>query len=56
MWNKKKLTERFWKFIEGMKQRRLVLALSLIIGILAGLAAILLKNLTHLVYVMRVLE
>ena len=49
MRNKEKLQQRFWKFIEGVKQRRLVLALSLVIGILSGLAAILLKNLTHFV-------
>lgn len=37
------------EFIRGFKQRRLILGLSLIIGLLSGLAAILLKNLTHFV-------
>lgn len=36
-------------FIRQIKERRLVLGLSFVIGILAGLAAILLKNLTHFV-------
>jgi CIC family chloride channel protein len=35
--------------IRGIKLRRLILGLSLIIGLLSGLAAILLKNLTHFV-------
>jgi CIC family chloride channel protein len=35
--------------IRQIKQRRLILALSLLIGLLSGSAAILLKNLTHLV-------
>lgn len=37
------------RLIRQIKQRRLVLALSLIIGLLSGGAAILLKNLTHMV-------
>ncbi len=36
-------------FIRGINQRRLILGLSLLIGLLSGLAAILLKNLTHFV-------
>ena len=35
--------------IRGIKQRRLMLALGLIIGLLSGTAAVLLKNLTHFV-------
>ncbi|MEN8230762.1 MAG: chloride channel protein, partial [Bacteroidota bacterium] len=35
--------------IRHIKQRRLILGLSLIIGLLSGIAAILLKNLTHFV-------
>jgi CIC family chloride channel protein len=37
------------RMIRQIKQRRLILALSLLIGLLSGSAAILLKNLTHLV-------
>ena len=37
------------KVIRHIKHRRLILGLSLIIGLLSGLAAILLKNLTHFV-------
>jgi CIC family chloride channel protein len=37
------------RMIRQIKQRRLIMALSLIIGLLSGLAAILLKNLTHFV-------
>ncbi len=37
------------KLIRKIRQRRLILALSLIIGLLSGVAAILLKNLTHFV-------
>jgi uncharacterized protein involved in exopolysaccharide biosynthesis len=36
-------------FIRNIKQRQLILGLSLIIGLLSGGAAILLKNLTHFV-------
>ncbi len=43
------LQERILEFIRGINQRRLILGLSLIIGLLSGLAAILLKNLTHFV-------
>jgi len=35
--------------IRGIKQRRLMLGLGLVIGLLSGTAAVLLKNLTHLV-------
>lgn len=35
--------------IRGIRQRRLVLALAVIIGLLSGTAAVLLKNLTHFV-------
>ncbi len=41
--------ERILEFIRGINQRRLILGLSLVIGLLSGLAAILLKNLTHFV-------
>jgi len=37
------------EFIRGINQRRLILGLSMLIGLLSGLAAILLKNLTHFV-------
>ena len=37
------------RYIRQIRQRRLILALSLIIGFLSGMAAILLKNLTHFV-------
>jgi len=37
--------------IRGIKQRRLMLGLALIIGLLSGTAAVLLKNLTHFVEV-----
>ena len=37
------------RMIRQIRQRRLILALSLLIGLLSGIAAILLKNLTHLV-------
>ncbi len=36
-------------YIRDINQRRLILGLSLVIGLLSGLAAILLKNLTHFV-------
>ena len=41
--------EKILEFIRGINQRRLILGLSLVIGLLSGLAAILLKNLTHFV-------
>lgn len=37
------------RLIRSIRERRLILLLSLVIGLLAGLAAILLKNLTHFV-------
>ena len=37
------------RLIRNIQQRRLILVLSLIIGLLSGIAAILLKNLTHTV-------
>lgn len=37
------------ELIRGINQRRLILMLSLVIGLFSGLAAILLKNLTHFV-------
>lgn len=37
------------EFIRTINQRRLILGLSIVIGLLSGLAAILLKNLTHFV-------
>ena len=37
------------RLTQGIKQRRLMLALGLIIGLLSGTAAVLLKNLTHFV-------
>jgi CIC family chloride channel protein len=40
---------RILETIRGIKQRRLILGLSLVIGFLSGIAAILLKNLTHFV-------
>jgi len=43
------IQEKILEFIRGINQRRLILGLSLIIGLLSGLAAILLKNLTHFV-------
>lgn len=41
--------EKILEFIRGINQRRLLLGLSMLVGLLAGLAAVLLKNLTHLV-------
>ena len=41
--------KRLLEAIRHMNQRRVILALSLIIGLLSGGAAILLKNLTHFV-------
>ncbi len=43
------IQNRLLEFIRGINQRRLILGLSLVIGLLSGLAAILLKNLTHFV-------
>ncbi|MEN8203860.1 MAG: chloride channel protein [Bacteroidota bacterium] len=43
------IRQRLLEIIRHMNQRRLILALSLIIGMLSGVAAILLKNLTHFV-------
>ncbi len=37
------------KYIRRIKQRRLILVLSLVIGLLSGIAAIILKNLAHFV-------
>jgi len=44
-----KIQLRFRGIIRQIRHRQLILALSLVIGLLSGLAAILLKNLTHFV-------
>ncbi len=49
MKNKLHIQRRLLDLIRHIKQRQLILALSLIIGLLSGGAAILLKNLTHFV-------
>jgi chloride channel protein, CIC family len=43
------IQEKILEFIRGINQRRLLLGLSMLVGLLAGLAAVLLKNLTHFV-------
>jgi len=43
------IQKRLLGFIRHIKQRQLILALSLVIGLLSGVAAIILKNLTHFV-------
>lgn len=43
------IQSRLLKVIRSIKQRQLILGLSLVIGLLSGVAAILLKNLTHFV-------
>jgi len=43
------LQSRILDLVRQINQRRLVLGLSLVIGLLSGLAAILLKNLTHFI-------
>jgi len=45
----RQIQRRLLDFIRHINQRRLILALSLVIGLLSGVAAILLKNLTHFV-------
>ncbi len=49
MKNNLHIQRRLLDFIRQIKQRQLILALSLIIGLLSGGAAILLKNLTHFI-------
>ena len=44
-----KIQHQLLEMVRHVKQRHLILALSLIIGMLSGLAAVLLKNLTHLI-------
>ena len=41
--------EKILEFLRGINQRRLLLGLSMLVGLLSGLAAVLLKNLTHFV-------
>lgn len=43
------IQKRLLDLIRHIKQRQLILALSLVIGLLSGVAAVLLKNLTHFV-------
>jgi len=43
------IQKRLLDIIRHIKQRQLILALSIVIGLLSGGAAILLKNLTHFV-------
>ncbi len=40
---------RILDLVRNINQRRLILGLALVIGLLSGIAAILLKNLTHFV-------
>ena len=46
-----RITLRIWGVVRHIKHRQLMLGLSVIIGVLSGGAAVLLKNLTHLVEV-----
>ncbi|MEA3462420.1 MAG: chloride channel protein, partial [Bacteroidota bacterium] len=44
-----RIQQQILRAIRGIRQRQLMLGLSVIIGLLAGTAAVLLKNLTHFV-------
>lgn len=50
MWTKRLLIRFFAWRTKHLKQRQFILILSLIIGILSGLAAVLLKNIVHFVH------